>query len=73
MVITKRYGRIVCIDKSGISRHLNNIFKSGELSEEVVVAKIAIPTSHGAIDGKTQKIESDFDKSVKLIEEKMNL
>ena len=26
------------IDKSGISRHLSNIFKSGELSKEVVVA-----------------------------------
>ena len=32
------------IDKSGISRHLTNIFKSGELSEEVVVAKIATTT-----------------------------
>ena len=34
------------VDKSGISRHLKNIFKEKELVEEVVVAKIAIPTQH---------------------------
>ena len=48
------------IDKSGISRHLTNIFKSGELSEEVVVAKIAIPTQHGAIEGKTQNSPTNY-------------
>lgn len=32
------------IDKSGISRHLANIFETGELDEEVVVAKIATTT-----------------------------
>lgn len=42
------------IDKSGISRHLRNIFESGELEEEVVVAKIAIPTRHGAMPDKEQ-------------------
>jgi hypothetical protein len=42
------------IDKSGISRHIKNIFESGELQEELVVAKIATTTEHGAIDGKTQ-------------------
>ena len=40
------------IDKSGISRHLKNIFESGELDENVVVAKIATTTRHGAIEGK---------------------
>ncbi len=42
------------VDKSSISRHLKNIFAEGELSEEVVVAKIATTTQHGALDGKTQ-------------------
>ncbi len=42
------------IDKSGISRHIKNIFKTGELQEEVVVAKIATTTEHGAMVGKTQ-------------------
>jgi hypothetical protein len=42
------------IDKSGISRHIRNIYDTGELEEEVVVAKIATTTQHGAIAGKTQ-------------------
>lgn len=41
-------------DKSVISRHIYNIFKEEELSREVVVAKNAITTQHGAIPGKTQ-------------------
>lgn len=42
------------VDKSSISKHLKNIFAEGELSEEVVVAKIATTTQHGALDGRTQ-------------------
>lgn len=42
------------VDKSSISRHLKNIFEEGELEEEVVVAKIATTTPHGAMEGKTQ-------------------
>lgn len=48
------------IDKSGISRHLKNIFESGELDEEVVVAKIAIPTQHGAIPHKMQSSPTKY-------------
>lgn len=48
------------IDKSGISRHLKNIFESGELEENVVVAKIAIPTKHGAIPDKEQLSPTNY-------------
>lgn len=48
------------IDKSGISRHLKNIFESGELDENVVVAKIAIPTKHGAIPNKEQLSPTNY-------------
>jgi hypothetical protein len=41
-------------DKSDISRHINNIFREGELDRRVVVAKNAMTTPHGAIPGKTQ-------------------
>lgn len=41
-------------DISTISRHLKDIFVSGELDEKVVIAKNAITTQHGAISGKTQ-------------------
>ena len=48
------------VDKSSISRHLKNIFESGELDEKVAVAKNATTTQHGAIAGKTQSIETLF-------------
>ena len=48
------------VDKSGISRHLKNIFESKELDEALVVAKFATTTQHGAIEGKTQTTESKF-------------
>lgn len=47
-------------DKSVISRHIRNIFDEGELKEEVVVAKNAITTRHGAIEGKTQLQEVNY-------------
>ena len=37
-----------------ITKHLKNIFESGELSETTVVSKMEITTRHGAIDGKNQ-------------------
>ena len=41
-------------NKSTISRHIKNIFETGELNKEQVVAKNAITTQHGAMEGKTQ-------------------
>lgn len=41
------------VDKSGISRHLRNIYESGELSQDSVVAKFATT----AADGKTYQVE----------------
>ena len=40
-----------------ISKHLKNIFESGELQMEVVVSKMEITTEHGAIEGKKQTKE----------------
>ena len=51
---------LFAVDKSSISRHLRNIFAEGELDEEVVVAKIATTTQHGAMAGKTQTRETRF-------------
>ena len=56
----KAMAELFGIDKSGISRHLAKIFESGELDEEVVVAKIATTTQHGAIEGKTQSNSTSF-------------
>ena len=40
-----------------ISKHLKNIFESGELQMEVVVSKMEITAEHGAIEGKKQTKE----------------
>ena len=50
-ITQKSMAKLFGIDKSGISRHLNKIFKSGELKKEVVVAKLATTNPHGAIEG----------------------
>jgi prophage maintenance system killer protein len=41
-------------DRTVITRHINNVFKEGELVKEQVSAKFAHTTRHGAIEGKTQ-------------------
>lgn len=40
--------------RPAITKHLNNIFKSGELDEKVVSSILEHTTQHGAIKGKTQ-------------------
>ena len=40
-------------DVKTIGKHINNALKE-ELDDEVVVAKFATTTKHGAVDGKTQ-------------------
>lgn len=45
-------------DRSVITRHINNIFKEGELEREEVCAFFAHTTRHGAIEGKTQMQEA---------------
>jgi len=47
-------------DVKTIGKHINNVFSEGELGKEVVVAKFAITTSHGAIKGKTQTLKVDY-------------
>ena len=41
-------------DRTVIGRHINNIFKEGELERDVVCAKFAHTTRHGAIEDKNQ-------------------
>lgn len=41
-------------DRTVISKHIKNIFAEGELDENMVCAKFAHTTKHGAIENKTQ-------------------
>lgn len=53
--IAELFGR----DVKTIGKHINNALKE-ELSDQVVVAKFATTTKHGAIEGKTQTHMTDF-------------
>ena len=46
-------------DYKTVSKHINNALKE-ELADEVVVAKFANTTQHGAIEGKTQTHDKEY-------------
>lgn len=50
----KDIAQLFNVERSTISRHLQNIFNEHELDKSVVCAEIAHTTKHGAIDEKTQ-------------------
>lgn len=56
----KEMAELFDVNKSSISRHLRNIFADGELDEQVVVAKIATTSQHGAMADKTQTTLSQY-------------
>ena len=61
MWITKKaMSGLFGVDKLGISRHLKDIFNTGELDENVVVAIFATTTQYSAIEGKTQISETNY-------------
>ncbi len=43
------------VDRTVVTKHIGNIFMSGELNEQLVCAYFAHTTQHGAIKGKTQE------------------
>jgi len=47
-------------DVKTIGKHINNVFSDAELVKEVVVAKFATTTQHGAIKGKTQTLSVEY-------------
>jgi len=50
----KQIAELFGVKTPAISKHLKNIFESGELDENVVVSILENTTKHGAIEGKTQ-------------------
>ena len=56
----KAMAQLFGVQVPAINKHLKNIFAEGELHEEVVISKMEITTQHGAIEGKTQTMETQF-------------
>jgi hypothetical protein len=50
----KRMAELFGVGVPAISKHLKNIFESGELEEEVVISVLETTTEHGAVAGLTQ-------------------
>ena len=48
------------VQRPAITKHLKNIFESGELVEEVVSSILEHTTQHGAIAGKTQEAKAKY-------------
>ena len=51
----KAMAQLFGVDKSGISRHISNIFKEGELQQDTTVAKIATVVNRG-IRGEVEEL-----------------
>ncbi|MCK9411207.1 MAG: virulence RhuM family protein [Prolixibacteraceae bacterium] len=48
------------VQRPAVTKHLKNIFETGELEEEVVSSILEHTTQHGAIEGKTQEIKVKY-------------
>lgn len=56
----KRMAELFGVGVPAISKHLKNIFESGELQEKVVVSILESTTEHGALAGKTQTTSTKY-------------
>ncbi len=56
----KKIAELFDVQRPAITKHLKNIFESGELDEKVVCSILELPTQHGAIIDKTQNNPTKF-------------
>ncbi len=55
----KKMAELFDVQRPAITRHLKNIFESGELDEKVVSSILEHTTQHGAIEGITQIVKKE--------------
>ncbi len=56
----KKIAELFDVQRPAITKHLRNIFESGELYEKVVCSILELPTKHGVIEEKTQTSKTKF-------------
>jgi hypothetical protein len=56
----KKISELFDVQRPAVTKHLKNIFESGELEEKVVCSILELPTAHGAIQNKTQVNKTKF-------------
>ncbi len=57
----KQIAELFGVNIPAISKHIKNIYESGELDERVVVSKMEITTQHATIKGKQQRKEFSYE------------
>lgn len=63
-LVQERMAALFGVQRPAITKHLKNIFDSGELQENVVVSILEHTTEYDQFN-KQQRIESDFDREIK--------
>jgi hypothetical protein len=56
----QKIAKLFGVQRPAITKHLKNIFETGELKEEVVSSILEHTTQHGAIAGKTQETKVKY-------------
>jgi hypothetical protein len=56
----KAIAELFGVQRPAITKHLKNIFETGELNEDVVSSILEHTTQHGAIEGKTQETKVKY-------------
>ena len=56
----KKIAELFDVQRPAVTKHLKNIFDSGELDEKVVSSILELTTQHGAIKDKTQSAPTRF-------------
>ncbi len=56
----KAIAELFGVQRPAITKHLKNIFESGELQEDLVSSILEHTSPHGAIEGKTQETKTKF-------------
>ena len=56
----KKIAELFDVQRPAITKHLKNIFDSGELNEKVACSILELTTQHGAITGKTQSTPTKY-------------
>lgn len=56
----EQIAQLFSVQRPAITKHLNNIFKDGELDEKVVCSVLKLTTKHGAMANKTQNKRVKF-------------
>ena len=56
----KKMAELFDVQRPAVTKHLKNIFESGELDEKVVCSVLELSTQHGAIKEKKQKNKTKF-------------